>query len=509
MSCHKYFIQELLRDFLFHKSQFRTLDGSQNNNDHPEYGNINTPLVRLFNHDYSNGINGLSGQNRPNPREISNHICDQKQSYPNSKCATNILWLWGQFIDHDITLVGSSDEKANISVPTGDPYFDPQSTGEKYIPFCRSAIQEGTGVGNTPREMLNQLTPFIDASNVYGSTQERNNYIREFKCGKLKTSHGNMLPVGDGSIENAGHAMSAIYVGGDVRANEHVGLISIHTLFVREHNWWAEEINKKCDNLSDEDIYQIAKVIVEAEIQAITFNEFLPTLLGGCNVDDYDGYDSEVNPQVSHLFSVCCYRLHSLITSEPIKNMSLKEQFFSSYLMSNKLTLEKVFKNYFNSKCEELDPHFVDDLRNFLFGPPGAGGHDLAALNIQRGRDHCLPDYNTVRANVGLGKKNSFNEISCDNELNLKLKNVYGDINDIDVFIAGICEKKYNSCSMLGQLFHKIVIEQFYKIRSGDKFWYENRLSKSQIKFINNVKLSDIIKRNTDLRCVPDNVFVY
>ena len=54
----------------------------------------------------------------------------------------------------------------------------------------------------------------------------------------------------------------------------------------------------------------------------------------------------------------------------------------------------------------------VDDVRNFLFGPPGADGFDLAALNIQRGRDHGLPSYNDARAALGLSRAQSFAEVS-------------------------------------------------------------------------------------------------
>ena len=63
-------------------------------------------------------------------------------------------------------------------------------------------------------------------------------------------------------------------------------------------------------------------------------------------------------------------------------------------------------------RCQAIDPYLVDEVRNFLFGPPGSGGFDLASLNIQRGRDHGLADYNQARTDLGLDPVTSFSEIS-------------------------------------------------------------------------------------------------
>ena len=147
------------------------------------------------------------------------------------------------------------------------------------------------------------------------------------------------------------------------------------------------------------------------------------------------------------------------------------------------------------------------DLRNFLFGDPGQGGHDLCSFNIQRGRDHGLPDYNMCRLSVGLDEKTSFDDISDDQEQNDNLKTIYDDVNDCDPFVCGILEKKHNKCSMLGELFHKVCIDQFERMRKGDRYWYQHRLNRKQIAFINNQKLSDIIKRNTELKHIPCNAF--
>ena len=501
--CRKCFVKDLTRK----KYEYRELDGYNNNKKHPTYGKSNQPLIRLVKPAYEDGYSAPSGSDRPSARVVSNKVCNQVKPVPNFKHASNIFWLWGQFIDHDITLLKGHDEPLNIEVPKGDKHYDPNCEGDKYIAFNRTEPIDGTGIKCKPREYINQLTPFIDASNVYGTTKHRNKYIRGYKDGLLKVSKGDMLPITDGHYENAGPSFGDLFVGGDVRSNEHVGLTAIHTLFIREHNYWARRIKKCNPKLCDEEIYQKAKIIVECEMQAITFNEFLPLLLGKCSVKKYDGYDCDVNPQMSNLFSAACYRLHSLIPSKILCDANLKDLFFRPQLLCNKYDLDYVFYNFIRNRCEEKDEKIVDDVRNFLFGKPGMGGHDLAALNIQRGRDHGLPDYNSVRCQLGLRKKESFCNISYDKKHNNDLKCIYKHINKIDVFVGGCKEKKTNKCSMLGELYHKVVKEQFERIRKGDRLWYEMRLSCKQVKFINNTRLSDIIKRNTCLKNVPEDVF--
>jgi peroxidase len=504
LSTDKCFVKELIKN----KYEYRKIDGSGNNLKHGNYGKVGQPLIRKVGSSYEDGYSEPAGSTRPSARTVSNYVCDQENPIQNSKNCSNIFWLWGQFIDHDITLIDTHAEHFNIQVPCGDKYFDPSNTGEQSIGFNRSKPTDISDKEGVLREYINKLSPFIDASNVYGSSVERNQYIRTYESGKLKTSNGGMLPVNDGTYENAGPGVSGLFVSGDIRANEHVGLTCIHTLFVREHNYWATELKESDHLLSDEEIYQKAKIVVEAEIQSITFNEFLPLLLGDCAIPEYNGYDCEINPQISNIFSVACYRLHSLIPTKIFDDLNLKDMFFKPHLLCNEYTLDITFKHYMEYKCEEMDCRITGDLRNFLFGEPGQGGHDLAAINIQRGRDHGLPDYNSVRQQCGLSKKTDF-QISENQSDNDNIKAVYdSDIDNIDLFIGSICEAKYNKCSMLGELSHTVVLEQFQKIRSGDRLWYENRLNEKLIHHINKTKLSDIIKRNTCTKHVPCNVFV-
>ncbi len=67
---------------------------------------------------------------------------------------------------------------------------------------------------------------------------------------------------------------------GDVRVNEQIGLTAFHTVWMREHNRIANtlaELNKHWD---DTRIYEETRRIVIAQVQHITYNEFVPLLLG-------------------------------------------------------------------------------------------------------------------------------------------------------------------------------------------------------------------------------------
>ena len=217
------------------------------------------------------------------------------------------MWQWGQFIDHDIDLTAEGDgESFNIAVPAGDPFFDPTGSGTAEIELTRSGVAEGTGI-DSPAQQVNEITSFIDGSMVYGSDAETAASLRSFEGGRLLTSENDLLPLDE----------RGFFLAGDVRANEQHGLTAMHTLWVREHNRIADEIAAGDSSLTDEQIYQEARAIVIAEIQAITFHEYLPTLLGRDAIERYEGYDSSVDPSISNLFATAAFRYgHTSLSGE-------------------------------------------------------------------------------------------------------------------------------------------------------------------------------------------------
>ncbi len=511
--------------------EVRSFDGSGNNQSTPGAGATFQQLTRMMPSDYSDGIAAMAGPLRKSAREISNIVIHQgDNSFPNEFGTSDFLWQWGQFIDHDFALgdgVATGDRSFDIKVPAGDPWFDPMGAGDKTIHFNRAIFDGETGTDTTnPREQMNEITSWLDGSMVYGSSDERAAALRANDgSGRLKTSAGDLLPFNTAGLPNANEGPidpAALFVAGDVRSNEQVGLTAMHTLFVREHNRWADHIRKSRPWLSGDDVFQAARRMVIAEIQIITYEEFLPALLGRRALPRYRGYKPG-NPGLMTEFSGAAWRLgHTLINPRLMRvdakgreiadgHLALRNAFFNAPLLLKKRNdIDPILRGLASQESQTFDHMIVDDLRNFLFGPPGAGGFDLAALNLQRGRDRGLPSYNHLREALGLGRVSDFDEITSDPALQEKLYQAYGSVDDIDLWVGGVSEDPAGPRgSQLGETFREIVVQQFTMLRDYDRFWYERDLTISELAKVRNVRLSDIILANTDIkrREIPKNVF--
>ncbi|WP_417738847.1 peroxidase family protein [Rosistilla oblonga] len=490
--------------------EVRSIDGTGNNLEDENLGAAGTTLLRVADADYADGISEPGGEDRPSAREISNVLSDASvDSEGNDRGLSAFLYVWGQFIDHDIDLSLSQEdgETFDIAVPAGDPYFDPSGTGDVTIGLSRSVydLTTGTSVDN-PREQVNAITAYIDGSQVYGSDQETADGLRSFEGGRLVITDDGLLPLDE----------SGMVIAGDIRASENISLTAIQTLFAREHNRLADEISAADPDLTDEEIYQQARAIVIAEIQSITYNEFLPALLGNNAIDSYDGYDASVNPSIANEFSTAAFRFgHSTLNDdieffdndglEVRDEISLTEAFFNPSLLEE-TGIDSILKYDASSQSMQIDLEVVDSLRNFLFGPPGAGGFDLVSLNIQRGRDHGLADYNSTRVAYGLDPVESFADITSDVELQGKLESLYGDVNNIDLWVGLLAEDHVRGASV-GETHQAIISDQFERIRDGDRFWYENVFEGRELKELQQTTLADIIERNTNVEGLQENVF--
>lgn len=327
-----------------------------------------------------------------------------------------------------------------------------------------------------------------------------------------------MLPKNTAGLPNAGGTSDTLYLAGDVRANEQTALTAMHTLWVREHNRIAGRLRVKNPGLGSNEIYQQARSKVGALIQAITYREFLPALLGPDAIAPYRGWDTSADGSIAQEFSTAAYRFgHSMVSPQilrlkrngrPVRqgHLSLRDAFFNP----NSLTetgLEPIFRGLAAQRARAIDNMVIDELRNFLFGPPGAGGFDLVALNIQRGRDHGLASYYEARIISGLKPPRSFADITNNVQVAARLEELYGQVKKVDLWVGGLAEDHVDG-SQLGALFHAMIKDQFERVRDCDRFWYERVYRGAELREIRNTTLAEVIRRNTRVgNELPDDVF--
>lgn len=507
----------------------RPIDGFGNNIDNPTWGATFDEQPRWSPVDYVDGISipKLGVLNRPQPRVISNTLFAQDDQIASDLALSDFTWVFGQFVDHDIILSENSNELLeNIEIPSDDEHFIPGSI----IRMFRSEAAEGTGI-TTPRQHVNNITAFLDLSNVYGSDEYRATWLRTLEDGKLKTGTGNMLPWNtmdgnfNGSLDpNAPHmaddtrTLIKMYVAGDVRANENPLLIAFHTLFVREHNRLCEIEKEKHPGWNDERLYQQARKKLIAYYQKIVFEDWLPAL--GINLTPYSGYNVEVEPRIANEFSTAAFRMgHTLINSSIIRmdnegeeiksgHISLRDAFFNPLVVEYAGGIDPYFKGMATQVQQEFDCKVIDDVRNFLFGVPGQGGLDLAAININRGRERGISDYNSIRDSLGMPRLSSFLQLTGNAEEAAIMEDLYeGNINNVDPWVGMLAEPHIEG-GLFGNLVTTIIRKQFQFLREGDRFYYENMdFDESELNEIESITMRRLLMRNTNISLMQEDVF--
>ena len=428
-----------------------------------------------------------------------------------------------------------------IMVPRGDAVFDPNATGTSVLRFRRSIFDPATGV-STPREQVNTVTAFLDGSVVYGRDPARLHALRKHVGGMLLTSANEAsLPLNAKALPNdnpLARRTKALHLAGDVRVNIQPGLLAMHTLFVREHNRVAEMLRAhklfaagllgtgqpdpaklaaamQGAAFSDDAIFAGARRVVIAELQAVVYNDYLPLLVGPDALPPYTGYKPDVNPGVTTEFATAAFRFGHSQANQGFEILTMQDTSAGSrgtipdaagqglrhrlgrdvqwWRVPLNLTyfqprwvqrlpeggIDPLLRGMLVAPAQRIDAKAVDALRNHMFGTVRQGGTDLVAVNIQRGRDHGLGDYNSVREAFGLPAHTSFEGVTGgDEELAASLRQLYGDeasggLARLDLFVGGLCEPPVPP-SVLGETFTAIVVDQFTRIRDGDRFWYEN-----------------------------------
>lgn len=472
---------------------YRTIDGSGNNIFLPVLNSSGSDFTRLGTPRFD-GVTGLV--DGPNPRDISNIVVGQGDAdAPNTDGLSDFMYAWGQFIDHDLDLsLTDHVTHIDIPIPNGDPDLPSGA-----ISMTRAVTNPLTGAP------VNSITGWIDGSMVYGSTAEVAASLMG-TGGHLLTSFGDNLPVVNGA-----------FMAGDIRAAENPVLTSLQTMFLREHNYQVDRLAALHADWSDSHLYNEARAIVGAEIQHVTYEEFLPHLLG--ELTPYMGYDPTVDPTISVEFAGAAFRFgHSIVSDDTgrIDNLGaggdeidLKDAFFMTPAGFVEDGGADGFIRHLGTESHNaMDVRIVDALRNFLVDANAGAFQDLAAINIQRGRDIGLGTLNETREAIGLAPYVSFDQITDDTDTVAALTSAFGTVDDIDLWTGGLSERHAEG-AVVGETFREIIGDQFAALRDGDQFWYENAgFDEATLREIKATSLSDIIERTTDTAYIQPDVFM-
>ncbi|KAK7492719.1 hypothetical protein BaRGS_00016024, partial [Batillaria attramentaria] len=515
---------------------FQRFDGWFNNLFTTHLGSAGRPIARNVTSSYLDETYMPSGWNRPNARELSNELFAGPHNIQNANNKTAIFAFFGQVVQRELTSTDDTTcpvEILEVDVPAGDAYFDPDSRGDRRMPYERRAYDKNTGQSpNNPRRQLNKASSYIDASFVYGNSAVRTSYLRSREPdekGKLACQPDTWgtfpllndvrlpyyaYPTSDGKILNP----EKLWRLGDTHAFENPWLLSLNLLFYRYHNYVADNLNKNHPDWPGDKIFEKARRWVISVLQKITLYDWLP-LLTNVDIVPYSGYKSHISSEVTDLFDAAAINYILTLIPAAVNQLDQREcESMSRYRLCN---------TYWHSKdIVARTKHGTSEILLGMTAQPAEADdmvivEDIRMLTIMKGRDYGLPDYNTARKEMGLEPIGDFDEFYLMNpELNTtdrveKMRLLHhGDVSKIDIFVGGMME---TTSQGPGPLFTAILLDQMYRVRDGDRFWFENHkshglLTDEEVEEIKNIVLSDILANVTDIHPkmmdIPRNVFL-
>ncbi|KAG8505332.1 Dual oxidase 2, partial [Galemys pyrenaicus] len=513
-------------------------DGWFNNLRYHERGSAGVRLQRLASANYADGVFQALGEPLlPNPRQLSDAATKGEAGKPSGRNLTVLGVFFGYHLLSDLVSVempGCPAEFLNIQIPPGDPVFDPDGRGDVVLPFQRSRWDPKTGQSpSNPRDLTNEVTGWLDGSAIYGSSNSWSDALRSFSGGQLASGPDPAFPreaqepllmwiAPDPATGQRGPR--GLYAFGAERGNRDPFVQALGVVWFRYHNLWAQRLAGQHPGWGDEELFQHARKRVVATYQNIAMYEWLPSFLEE-TPPEYSGYRPFLDPSISPEFLAASEQFFSTMVPPGVymRNASCHFQEVLNKEFNNSSIL-RVCNSYWTREnpnlnssqgvtnlllgmasqiSEREDRIVVPDLRDYWPGPGKFSRTDYVASSIQRGRDMGLPSY--AQALQALGLKTPKNWI----ELNLGVEPQ--DLSKLELLPGGLLE----SNGRPGRLFSAIVLDQFVRLRDGDRYWFENTrnglFSMEEIAKIRNTTLRDVLVDviNVDPSALQPNVFVW
>uniref|UniRef100_A0A182RDN6 Oxidase/peroxidase n=1 Tax=Anopheles funestus TaxID=62324 RepID=A0A182RDN6_ANOFN len=473
-------------------SKFRSASGECNNFNHRFWGARGDPFIRLLQPDYADGKlkprTSIGSHALPTPDFIVNQLqlsVDEKAIHPH---ITAMLPAWGQLLAYDLVQILSPNSRYRCCRNQTQADETQDDVVQCYVRMgegCREykrsiPSHDSTNCEFHYRDQMNAASGFLDGSGLYGTTEKEIHALRTFLNGKVDT-------------------------GACLRCNEPGAIGALHTVLLKEHNRIADQLTKLNPEWSDTTLFYETRRIVMAQIQHITYNEFLPILLGSQITNNadlrletsgyYSGYSSA--NRAGMFAEVAVGAIPAFLTMLP---PDMYNDSMSAEILLSSPAMQQTFIPDHASFNDEWTP---------------------ISLAVHRGRDHGVPAYHKAinlcekRFGKPFGTKLSFDDMQYFGLGQSKrevLENMYQDPEDIDLLIGGLMETPALG-TVFGPTLTCLLAIQFANMRSSDRFWYENDLPPSslslpQLQAIRRVTLSGLLCETKDVLRAQPKAFI-
>uniref|UniRef100_A0A8C6DK07 NAD(P)H oxidase (H2O2-forming) n=1 Tax=Moschus moschiferus TaxID=68415 RepID=A0A8C6DK07_MOSMO len=524
-------------------------DGWFNNLRHHERGAAGSRLQRLVPANYADGVYQALGEPLlPNPRRLSNAAMRGSAGRPSGRNRTVLGLFFGYHVLSDLVSVeqsGCPAEFLNIHIPPGDPVFDRDRSGDVVLPFQRSRWDPETGQSpSNPRDLTNEVTGWLDGSAIYGSSHSWSDELRSFSGGQLasgpdpafpRAAQAPLLMWAPPDPTTGRRGPRGLYAFGAERGNREPFLQALGLLWFRYHNLWAQRLALRHPLWGDEELFQHARKRVIATYQNIAMYEWLPSFLQQ-TTPNYTEYRPFLDPSISPEFLAASEQFFSTMVPPGVYmrnaschfQMVLNEGFGSSPALrvcnsywirenpnlNSAQAVNQLLLGMASQISELEDSTVVEDLRDYWPGPGKFSRTDYVASSIQRGRDMGLPSYSQALQALGLKTPRNWSDLNpkVDPQVLEATAALYNqDLSRLELLPGGLLESHGDP----GPLFRTIVLDQFVRLRDGDRYWFENSrnglFSPEEIAEIRSTTLRDVLVAvtNVDPDTLQPNVFIW
>jgi heme peroxidase len=500
----------------------RTTDGTSNDLRYPQMGAVgrrfgrNVPLE----HAKPDTANLLV----PNPRVVSRELMTRDQFQP-ATILNLLAAAWIQFMVHD-WFVHKRSKTDFIEIPTapGD------SWGAPSIRIERTERDAGPAGSTRPPAYANLNSHWWDSSQVYGCDAQIAKRLRTGLGGKLRIEPTGLLPV---------DPETGIHFSG-FTDNWWIGLAMLHTLFTLEHNHLCDLLAHQHPAWTDDQLYGKAKLINSALMAKIHTVEWTPAILphpiiklgmqtnwSGLTgedlqdalhfLDDKELLGGIVGSRADHHTApyslteefVAVYRMHplmpdeigfhSLTTGRPLEKLQLNDVAgMRTPAVAERITMPDLYYSFGICHPGAVTLHNYPRFLQNLTRDDGVR-IDLAAVDILRDRERGVPRYNQFRELLHKGPVKSFDELTDNPLWRKQIKEVYGDIENVDLMTGLYAEPLPEGFGFSDTAFRIFILMASRRLKSDRFFtddWRPEIYTELGIEYVRKNSMLTVLRRH-------------